>query len=401
MNLSLTRITDRKKIIPEIEGLRFVSILLVVLSHIHNNTLRAYPESLQSIVENRPLAVFMEECGAGVDIFFFISGFILAIPFLRAKLYHTSKVSLKRYYYRRLTRIEPPYLITLTVFLFIVIFGLHQEPLDALEHYTASAFYLHNILYNHISTINPVASTLEVEVQYYLVAPFIATLFFKNRVVRRITLILFFILICSGYLYNFSLFEQLYLRKSLFSYFNIFITGIICADWFLENQRFLYSKKRILFDFLGIASLYCIITLSGFTARDYRLFLFACYFMFFISAFKGKLLNKVVTNKYITIIGGMCYSIYLLHYAVIFFITQTFTHRIFSLNYAQDILLQLLIIMPLILVFSSAFFVFFERPFMDIHWAKKLIRYIQRKLGYLLLYISMQSAKTYVVKKGK
>src|ERR1044071_5658442 len=96
--LKLTRITDARKIIPEIEGLRFVSILLVVFSHIHNNTLHVYPGQYRS-AEEKPLAVFLEQCGAGVNIFFFISGFILAIPFLQAYVYRQRSISLKHYYY--------------------------------------------------------------------------------------------------------------------------------------------------------------------------------------------------------------------------------------------------------------------------------------------------------------
>jgi hypothetical protein len=74
LQLKLTRITDGKKIIPEIEGLRFVSIVLVILSHIHNNISRVYEQQQQSLPQTR-LSIFLEECGAGVNIFFFISGF--------------------------------------------------------------------------------------------------------------------------------------------------------------------------------------------------------------------------------------------------------------------------------------------------------------------------------------
>ncbi|HXL56584.1 MAG TPA: acyltransferase, partial [Chitinophagaceae bacterium] len=210
MKLKLTRITDGKKIIPEIEGLRFISILLVILSHIHNNILHAYPLAQQSLVESR-LAIFLEECGSGVNIFFFISGFILALPFLKAYVYDQKKISLKHYYYRRLTRIEPPYIITLIFFLLAVIFILQQPALYAIEHFTVSAFYIHNIIYNHISTINPVAWTLEIEVQYYIIAPLIAiALFFKNHLLRRPSLFALFFLTCIFHPAKVSLFNEEY-----------------------------------------------------------------------------------------------------------------------------------------------------------------------------------------------
>jgi len=379
LKLKLSRITDGKQIIPEIEGLRLISILLVVLSHINNNVLRVYPSSPLSAAGSR-LAIFLEECGAGVNIFFFISGFILAIPFLKAYAYDQQKISLHHYYYRRLTRIEPPYIISLVLFLFAVLFILHQPFSYAIPHFIASALYVHNVIYNHISPINPVAWTLEIEIQYYIIFPLFAiALFFKNNLLRRSSLFAFFVLTCMFHPQEASLFNQKYfLTKSLFGYWYIFIAGIIVADLYLISKNFLSEKKNILFDLFGLAALFFIITLSGFQSLSYKFFIFICYAVLFVSIFKGKLLNKIFTNEWITIIGGMCYSIYLLHYAITYFIIQTFTKKIFSYNYLIDIVIQSLIIIPFILIISSIFFVLLERPFMDINWPRSLKNFLQR-----------------------
>ncbi|HEY6976498.1 MAG TPA: hypothetical protein VH396_09410, partial [Chitinophagaceae bacterium] len=90
------------------------------------------------------------------------------------------------------------------------------------------------------------------------------------------------------------------------------------------------------------------------------------------------LLNRVFTSKWITVIGGMCYSIYLLHYAITYFIIQTFTKNIFSYSYVTDIFIQSIIIIPAILVISAIFFVSLERPFMDINWPHSLKNFLQR-----------------------
>lgn len=378
MKLKLTRITDGKRVIPEIEGLRFISIFLVVLSHIHNNTLHVYPAAFQSASET-PLAIFLEECGAGISIFFFISGFILALPFLKAYVYNGQKVSLKRYYYRRLTRIEPPYIISLTFFFLVAFFILKQPFPEALEHYAASAVYLHNIVYNHISTINPVAWTLEIEVQFYIIFPLIALMLFrKNDLLRRLLLFALFLIMGNLYAQNFDFFSEYHLTKSLFAYFGLFTAGIIVADWYLANKKFLAENKSVLFDVLGLTALYFIIVLSGFYAFGYRMFVFACYFALFITIFKGSILNKIFTNKYIVIVGGMCYSIYLVHYAITYFITQNFTKNILTYNYPRDVLVQGLIIIPVILVGSVIFFMLFERPFMNIYWTQKVKKFFSK-----------------------
>ncbi|MEP6514331.1 MAG: acyltransferase [Parafilimonas sp.] len=378
MKLRLSRITDGKKIISEIEGLRFISILLVVLSHINNNLLGVYPQSYQSL-SGTPFAVFLEECGAGVNIFFFISGFILAIPFLKAYVYDEKKISLRRYYYRRLTRIEPPYIISLLFFFLIAILVLDQPFLYALEHFTASIFYMHNIIYNHISTINPVAWTLEIEIQYYIIFPLIAVaLFFKNHLLRRLCLITLFLLTGTLYAQNFSFFNKYSLTKSLFAPFSLFIAGIIVADLYLAGKSFFTGTKNFLFDVPGFATLYFIITLSGFQGFGYRIFVFICYFILFTSIFKGKFLNKIFTNKWVVIIGGMCYSIYLLHYGITYFIIQTFTKNFISYNHPRDFFIQSILIIPIILVISIIFFILLERPFMNINWPNKLKSFFQK-----------------------
>src|SRR5687768_7994733 len=62
---------------------------------------------------------FIMEGGYGVSIFFMISGFILSLPFAKNhfdKRPDRKPISLKRYYLRRLVRLEPPYLIALIIF---------------------------------------------------------------------------------------------------------------------------------------------------------------------------------------------------------------------------------------------------------------------------------------------
>jgi len=379
LQLKLTRITDGKKIIPEIEGLRFVSIVLVIFSHIHNNILRIYQEQQHSLPQTR-FAIFLEECGAGVNIFFFISGFILAIPFLQAYVYQERKISLKHYYYRRLTRIEPPYLITLVLFLVATVFLLNQPFSDSIKHFVASAVYLHSIIYDRISTINPVAWTLEIEVQYYIIAPLIAiALFFKNPLLRRLSLFALFIGSMFLYYRNFTFFESYHLTKSIFAYLSIFVMGILVADWYLTYKQFFTGKRYVLLDLAGLAALILIITLSGYADMSYRLLLFGCYCILFISIFRGSLLNRLLTKRWTMIIGGMCYSIYLMHYAVIYLITQSFSKGILTFNYARDIIIQSLILLPAILIASGFFFVLFERPFMNIQWPQQLRHFAQKR----------------------
>ena len=58
-----------------------------------------------------------------------------------------------------------------------------------LPHLAASLVYMHNAIYSTMSTITPIAWSLEVEVQFYLLAPLLALIFMLRSGVRKGVLI--------------------------------------------------------------------------------------------------------------------------------------------------------------------------------------------------------------------
>ena len=61
-------------------------------------------------------------------VFFTLSGFILALPFASNRLGDGRVVKLSKYFWRRITRIEPPYLVSLAlVAVFAGVIGLWLE----------------------------------------------------------------------------------------------------------------------------------------------------------------------------------------------------------------------------------------------------------------------------------
>jgi len=355
---------NNRPIIKEIDGLRFIAIAAVVLSHFNLQVIKLSPYETDFVYSNS-LALFLELGGYGVRIFFCISAFILSIPFLKNILYNAEQVSLKKYYARRIKRLEIPYLLVLTILLLFRIFIQGEFWKEEMPHFISSIFYSHNIIYDRRSTINPVAWTLEIEIQFYLLLPILLKLFIlKNIQYRRILLIT--LVFATGVIY--AVFENFFmaahLQYSIVPYFPVFFLGILFADIYLTNSSIL-NNKFFLWDVLGITGFLLIIYFAGYTIFYKQCFEYVAYVLLFTGVFKGIILNKIFTKKIIMAIGCMCYSIYLLHYALIAFITEHITTSLLTFNYYKDLLVQGIIVLPLLLISCSIFYLLVEKPLVN------------------------------------
>jgi peptidoglycan/LPS O-acetylase OafA/YrhL len=89
-----------QKVIPGIDGLRALSIIIVLISHIQNT--KFTPNILKYLGKN----IFWGSLG--VHVFFVISGFLITGLILKEKV-KSGKVNLKSFYWRRFVRIFPVY----------------------------------------------------------------------------------------------------------------------------------------------------------------------------------------------------------------------------------------------------------------------------------------------------
>ena len=91
-----------------LDGLRFLAAAVVLVGHCFN--VIAIPESVQKLVRETPLVVFINGYGA-VHLFFVLSGFVLAGSADRVR----ERIDLVQFYVRRVLRIHPPYVYALVV----------------------------------------------------------------------------------------------------------------------------------------------------------------------------------------------------------------------------------------------------------------------------------------------
>lgn len=371
MFTNLLRKAGGRPVIKEIDGLRGLAIIAVLLSHLNLHLTKA-SELDETFLYSNPVSRFLELCGNGVSIFFCISAFILSIPFIEQYLYNKPTVQLKQYYLRRLTRLEAPYLLVLTILFIFQLLLMNESFRESLPHYISSFFYSHNIVYGRRSTINPVAWTLEIEVQFYLLLPLLVKIFIINlAAIRRMFLIM--LILSSGFIYVHydRSFIDKNLQYSIFTYLPVFLIGFLLADLYLAHKHLL-KQKSLLWDAAFILGFLLIVYCNGDTRTYMQWLEYVGYPLLFLGVFKGIIVNKIFTTNWIMLIGGMCYSIYLLHYAILFFLIDHVTAIWLTGSYYKDLLLQGIIVLPIILIASAIFYWLIEKPCMDRQWPKKL-----------------------------
>jgi peptidoglycan/LPS O-acetylase OafA/YrhL len=228
----------------------------------------------------------------------------------------------------------------------------------------ASLFYSHGLVYGRESAINGVAWSLEIEIQFYLLTPLLVQLFRLRNVAARRALIVALI-VGFGLLSQWVIYPSgsARLRLTLLNFAHYFLTGFLLVDLYLTG-RLRSPDKRLSWDLVTPAAAAAIIATLGRFGQFYFLLplmvglLYAGFFM-------GRLSNAFARARWITIIGGMCYTIYLYHILIISnLMTQTLPLASIKRPFDLDFALQCMIILPAVLAVCALLFFYAEKPFM-------------------------------------
>lgn len=354
---SFQRSTSSGKFIPFVDGLRFLAILPVVVQHASERLLK-YNQQVQVQAWEADAHFLVSRGAIGVIIFFTLSGFILSLPFAGEK----KAFSYRKYIGRRLTRLEPPFIFWMSLFALILIARGELPFAELASRWLASIFYSHTAIYGEFSVINPVAWSLEVEIQYYLIAPFMALLYFNqpDKRFRRAALGIIVLLFLG---YQHALGWHLFpLKASLLGHLQHFLIGMLLADVY-KNETAWIKQKSIVYDILAPVSL--LVMAYTWTEEFAKTIIMNLALTgLFISAFKGKYFIQFLSLKWITIIGGMCYTIYLIHLPMLELLYSFIGTFGQSTSWSGQLSITLLIALPLILLSSMIGYKMIEQPFM-------------------------------------
>jgi len=283
-----------------------------------------------------------------VELFFAISGFILGLPFARQYLHQAEPVRLKAYYLRRLTRLEPPYVIQLIFALLVTWLFLRHQPshrelyhqpdwlAQTLRHLGVSLFYGNGLIYQAHPQPNIVLWSLEIEVQFYLLAPLLARVFQISPAPARRMAIMSLILLPMALGPLMAAFP--WLGWTVLGKLQFFMAGFLFCDLYL-NGHVRTEKRHHLWDLSFLGAIAAVIGLSGFEIDD-----------------------PFLPWLWLMISGLIRLTIHC-------------STRIFWL----DMLIQFVLMSVIIIAVCSVLFALFERPFMQRDWPQKFWARVTRK----------------------
>jgi peptidoglycan/LPS O-acetylase OafA/YrhL len=360
----LSRTTSSKRFIPEVDGLRAIAILAVILHHI-NYCVRQYaPPQIVINARATPLYIALEAGNFGVNLFFTISGFILSLPIAEHFLLGGRRPSLKEYFGRRLARLEPPYLICLCAYFLFKVVAKKESTIVLFPHLLASAFYLHNSIYHELSTILLVNWSLEVEVQFYIVLPLLAKIFAVRKVAIRRALLLFMTVLAAVLSTHVS-------DRNLLRYLHYFLVGFLLTDFYVVNWN--REQTRLAkWDLIGIASWFMLLAVLM-LHKCIEYFSPICILLAYLSTFRGQFLNWLFTRPALVVVGGMCYTIYLYHFPIIMHLGKHAIRHMVAHTYEVIVITGTAALLPAILTICACLFVLTEKPFMQRDWTTRIL----------------------------
>jgi peptidoglycan/LPS O-acetylase OafA/YrhL len=304
-----------------LNGLRFIAAFLVIIHHI---------EQIKSIsnIENYWGEIpFIGIIGKlGVVLFFVLSGFLITYLLL-AEEYSFQKISIRKFYMRRILRIWPLYFyIIILAFLVlpnIDIFVLPNFGKDVIYSNLFLKLFLYAIFFPNLVLsllgIVPYAShtwSIGTEEQYYLVWPVILKYFKKHRIVLMILIIVFYLvfrLFLNTHYSNFIPYKNI-----LVAFWNTFsidcmaIGGLFAILLFQKNKLLKLIQNNILFYSTIIFTI--LLMLKGVYVPYFHYEFYSVLFGIIILNFAtNDTIQISLENRLFNYLGNISYGLYMYH----------------------------------------------------------------------------------------
>ena len=293
--------------IPQLDGLRGLAVLLVLISH------SGYLEAL-------PHARMLKHGRFGVDLFFVLSGFLITGILVDSK---SSEHYFRNFYARRALRIWPLYYLILFVALIAVPLFAPAMRATAARNWPAFVFYVQNIAFIQSDNNYPFALgatwSLAVEEQFYLTWPVLVFLLRKRTlaVVSASLVVVSLSLRLVGYFHGAPIG---FIHFFTLSRLDAIALGSLAAIWLRSPNCTLVRWRILAYQFLGLGVagmvLARILMPKNGSVVGYTFMAFAFTGLLGLSLIcnpQSSLLGRCLSARWLRYIGRISYGLYLLH----------------------------------------------------------------------------------------
>lgn len=327
------------------------------------------------------LTAFLCIGGAGVSVFFVLSGFLLALPFVRWQAGQRARPSLSRYFYRRVLRVFPAYYAQFALLLVVAALAPSLQPGIA----GTTDFGRHLLMLFippplGMQPINGVWWTLPIEFSFYLVLPFLAVLLRPGRWFHLLVLSLFVMWLWRHlfviWLDGTPIPERVVASYQLPGSMDMFGLGMLTAmlhvhrasipAWVLPRRG--TGRLAVLGLALWVVAIYWLNEQGGQYWADNPIFYLwtpalslGAMALLLAGATDDRFVNIVFGNRFMVFAGTISYSLYLWHLPLLSWLAATDWFRAWE---GSRLSLVLLTGFPLGMIAASLSYLLVERPFM-------------------------------------
>jgi peptidoglycan/LPS O-acetylase OafA/YrhL len=275
----------------QLDGLRCVAVLLVLMQHF----LPQYG--------NRMHAGFI-----GVNLFFVLSGFLITAKLDQSRLSFRKTIS--AFYLQRFARIIPIYYLTIIVLFFLDVSPVREYALHSFLFFFNIDLVVHDI---HLTPITHFWS-LAVEMQFYLIWPFLILPLRKKNMLLMCILVLIVIGAFMQFYFGYIALMKPYRWVSLFPLIFAMASGSLGYYIYKHSGRGFNQHSMLLSDFLVLGICTLIIYFQHWT----MFILLTIASVYFILRVSKNLEQKdwlffLLGNGPIVYLGKISYGIYLFH----------------------------------------------------------------------------------------
>ena len=317
--------------IPNIDLLRTIAATGILYLHTHTISCKFYNTELfagfYQVFSN------LHRC---VYLFFGLSSYLILRSFI--SIWNTEpsfNSSIGKYYRKRFIRIFPVYLLV-NIVCFIALKVTKLWDITYVEGF-ASITYTYTIITGNLNPINPVFWSLETEIQFYIVFPII---YFLVRQYKPGKYLLFLYSIFSS-LFLYGLWKSANLERSIFYHSIYFVFGILAylvvTKW--KDKIVLQKRSLTIVFFTSIIALFAI-EIPSHVQNVVNSFLIA---VILITGVKlSQISSKAKINDFISGLANSSYSLYLIHYPVLYVLILAFKYLNIGNPFAQYVIIPCL-----------------------------------------------------------